>query len=78
MAAMVDTLRCADLVMLLVPGELERPPRQVAAALARAASDSGPARPQRSDEWFDQHLTARATARAQCAFFDSVLAGVKP
>jgi len=73
LADMVGQLRCAELVTLLAPGRLDRPPQAVAEYLARAVQPGGPPPAPRNDEWFNRHFTAEAGARRQCEFFDAAI-----
>jgi hypothetical protein len=77
LADLLTQLRCAHLVTLLAPGRETLPPREIADFFRHVARHQDPAhgQPPRTARLFDEHLLAETSARRQCEFFDTVLAG---
>ncbi len=75
-ADLLQRLRCARLIKLLVPGAEMTPAREVAEFFraVAAARDPGQAQPQRDTAWFREHLLAEVLTRRQCALFDEAAA----
>lgn len=75
LAELLERLRCAKLVTLLVPGKETEPSREISGFFQAVAEtrDAAHAQPARDPHWFKEHLLAEVGTRRQCALFDEVL-----
>lgn len=75
LADLMNRLRCAQLVTLLVPGKETEPSREIMRFFREVARANDPAvgQPVRDEDWFREHMLAEAGAFRQCELFNAAL-----